>query len=153
MRKIEPNIFSSAIFFRLFAKPIKHGNMLAPSFLYPAADYWCPEAPKWVNGENKIVFMRPLECDAAVKMADGRTISLAEMMKSLCNIPFMQLEIIRDDFLFEWDRLVSYAPEVLRLQVGLNDEEFNHLYKAFGPGAWVNEIAIKHDGSVDNRSP
>lgn len=91
--------------------------------------------------------MRPLECDAAVTMGDGRVITMVEMMASICNIPFMQLELIRDEFLFEWDRLISYAPEVLGLQTGLTDEEFNHMYKAFGPGAWVNEVAVEVQGN------
>lgn len=138
-----PDIILSAIMFRLFAKPIEHGAYIGPRFLHYAASYWSPAPPKLVFGEKKIVFAAPLECDASLVLSDRTIISMVDMIKCISRIPFVMLESRSEMFLRGWYEIGALYPEALTHQTGVNEREFDHMYRAFGPGAWSQELLVR----------
>ena len=141
----EPDIVVSAIFMRLFYKKLEHGRYVAPSFLFPTAEYWSNSMPKFVYGKRKIVTTLPLECDASILVQRGpevHTISMKEMILDVRKIPFEMLQSRSEIFKSSWEHVLLYT-DAEKKQAGITEAEFNYLYTAFGPGAWCSEVLIK----------
>lgn len=141
----EPDLIVSALFMRIFYKKLEHDQYIAPSFLYPTAEYWTNTAPKMVYGQRKFISVLPLECDASLLVDRGHekyTVSMKEMARDLRRIPFDQLQARSQMFKSSWDHVMTFT-DGERMQAGVTEDEFNYLYSAIGPGAWCAEVLIK----------
>ena len=141
----QPDLIVSAIVMRIFYKKLPHGQYIAPSFLYPTAEYWTNTAPKLVYGQRKMISVMPMECDAAVLVEYGGqkySVAMSDMAQNLLMVPFDKLHERADMFKSTWEHIMTFT-DGIRMQAGLTEAEFNYLYSAIGPGAWCNEVLIK----------
>lgn len=134
-------------------------------------------APKFVYGGRKIICQMPPECDASIsvlppppeiyemiqnygrlptgtmdappKQAPLRSkivLSMRDMAKDLRLIPLHVLEQRAEAFHYSWSNLSMYG-SAMHQQVGITQEEFEHMQRAFGPGTWEAEVLVEVQGN------
>lgn len=139
--KIKPDIIFTSIFARIFLKRLEDGTYIGPWFLLDPMQKWSQSMPKLVHGERKIICQMPAEYDASIEYK-GLIISMREMAADITKIPIELIEERAQFFLTFWDYLMMIE-QTGHLQGGISMEEFEHLQKALGPGAWEKDIFIK----------
>lgn len=146
----KPDMVISAIFARIFCKPLQDGRYIAPAFMYAPMAYWQNCDPKLIFGSRKIVCHMPPEYDASMPLVENARqsnarqsiISFREIAKNILVVPTEEIMKRNDVFQESWNNVVEFG-NALNQQVGISYEEFLHLQKGLRPGPWVNEVMIK----------
>jgi hypothetical protein len=132
--------------------------------MYDPMRWWQTDQPKFVYGGRKIICQMPPEYDASISvlpppmtMADmvysmqsgndkplrsKLVLSMREMAKDLRLIPLYILEQRAEIFHYSWSNISMFG-SAMHQQVGVTQEEFEHMQRAFGPGAWESEVLVE----------
>lgn len=167
MTRGKPDIILTSVFARIFMRPLNDGRYTGPAFMYDPMRWWQTDSPKFVYGGRKIICQMPPEYDASISvlpppmtMADMAylmqsgndkplrsklVLSMREMAKDLKLIPLYILEQRAELFHYSWSNVTMFG-SAMHQQVGITQEEFEHMQRAFGPGAWESEVLVDVQG-------
>lgn len=168
MTRGKPDIILTSVFARIFLRPLDDGRYTGPAFMYDPMRWWQTDSPKFVYGGRKIICQMPPEYDASISvlpppmtMADmvysmqapkqvplrsKIVLSMREMAKDLRLIPLHVLEQRAEIFHYSWSNISMYG-SAMHQQVGVTQEEFEHMQRAFGPGTWEAEVLVDIPGN------
>lgn len=168
MTRGKPDIILTSVFARIFLRPLDDGRYTGPAFMYDPMRWWQTDQPKFVYGGRKIICQMPPEYDASISvlpppmtMADmvystlhrnekplrsKIVLSMREMAKDLRLIPLYILEQRAEIFHYSWSNISMYG-SAMHQQVGVTQEEFEHMQRAFGPGTWEAEVLVDIPGN------
>ena len=165
MTRGKPDIILTSVFARIFLRPLDDGRYTGPAFMYDPMRWWQTDQPKFVYGGRKIICQMPPEYDASIsvlppppsiwdmmqsaKSAPHRSnivLSMREMAKDLRLIPLYILEQRAEIFHYSWSNISMYG-SAMHQQVGVTQEEFEHMQRAFGPGTWEAEVLVDIPGN------
>jgi hypothetical protein len=135
------DIIVSSVFARIFLRTNDSNQYVGPAFMYEPMYWWGEAPPKFIRGRSKIFGYLPPEYEASISIPPKLVLSMREMIKDLRIIPIWVLEQRARDFKLIWSKLTMFG-DVLEMQVGITQNEFEHLQIAFGSGIWQSEILI-----------